>query len=60
MGDISVKGLENQFVNFVAMTGKWKEERSWAFKTARRINLHEMSSLLRLAEEKARSPTEHG
>ena len=49
---MQVKGLENQLVNLVALTREWHEERSWAFRLSRRINLHEMSSLLRLAQKK--------
>ncbi|CAK8990788.1 unnamed protein product [Durusdinium trenchii] len=54
---IHVRGLENQFTNLCATTLQWKEEDAWAFANRRHINLLEMSSLLRLAEKKARAPT---
>lgn len=57
LDSLHVKGLENQFTNMCAIALPWKEEDSWAFATTRHINLLEMSSLLRLAERKARAPT---
>ena len=54
---LKVKGLENQFTNMCAIALPWKEEDSWDFARQRHINLLEMSSLLRLAEKKARSPS---
>ena len=53
---LHVRGLENQFTNLCATTLQWKEEDSWAFANKRHINLLEMSSLLRLAEKRARAP----
>ena len=48
--DQSVKGLENQLCNEVALTSPWREESSWTFRKDSHINILEMASLLRLVQ----------
>ena len=48
--DQSVKGLENQLCNEVALTSSWREESSWTFRKDSHINILEMASLLRLVQ----------
>lgn len=45
-----VRGLENQLVNTVALSSKWKKVDAWSFQTKRHINILELKSVIRLAE----------
>ena len=46
--DIKVDGLENQLVNEVMLTARWKTLSSWTFRRESHINLLEEASLLRM------------
>lgn len=48
---IDTKGLENQLVNYVAISSEWKVHASWAFKRPSHINLLELRPLLRLVSD---------
>ena len=54
---LSVKGLENQLVNQVALTAPWEVVSSWTFRKESHINILEMASMLRLAGSLAQKCT---
>ena len=49
--ELSSKGLEDQLVNDVVVSSEWSRQSSWTFKKESHINILEMCSLLRLANQ---------
>ena len=49
-----VKGLENQLVNAIATDCQWRKVDSWTFQNKRHINILELKSVIRLAEQLVR------
>ena len=57
--ELKVEGLENQLVNEVSLSSRWRTVSCWTFKAEKHINLLEESAILHLANRlsRRRKPT---